>query len=42
MLNKLLHRPTVRLKELAAEHGDAAHVAQAMNELFGLELERLG
>jgi glutamyl-tRNA reductase len=35
MLNKLLHRPTVRLKELAAEHGDAAHVA-AMNELFGL------
>jgi glutamyl-tRNA reductase len=35
MLNKLLHRPTVRLKELAAEQGDAAHVA-AMNELFGL------
>ena len=35
MLNKLLHRPTVRLKELAAENGDAAHVA-AMNELFGL------
>src|SRR6476620_6133683 len=35
MLTKLLHRPTVRLKELAAEHGDAAHVA-AMNELFGL------
>ncbi|MDX6494494.1 MAG: glutamyl-tRNA reductase [Gaiellales bacterium] len=35
MLNKLLHLPTVRLKELAAENGDAAHVA-AMNELFGL------
>ena len=35
MLNKLLHRPTVRLKELAAGDGDAAHVA-AMNELFGL------
>jgi glutamyl-tRNA reductase len=35
MLNKLLHLPTVRLKELAAEKGDAAHVA-AMNELFGL------
>jgi glutamyl-tRNA reductase len=35
MLNKLLHRPTVRLKELAAENGDAAHLA-AVNELFGL------
>jgi glutamyl-tRNA reductase len=35
MLNKLLHLPTVRLKELAAENGDASHVA-AMNELFGL------
>jgi glutamyl-tRNA reductase len=35
MLNKLLHLPTVRLKELAAGNGDAAHVA-AMNELFGL------
>ncbi len=35
MLNKLLHRPTVRLKELAAGHGDSSHVA-AMNELFGL------
>jgi glutamyl-tRNA reductase len=35
MLNKLLHRPTVRLKELAAGNGDASHVA-AMNELFGL------
>ena len=34
MLNKLLHRPTVRLKELA-EHGDAAQLA-AVNELFGL------
>ncbi|MDX6591063.1 MAG: glutamyl-tRNA reductase [Gaiellales bacterium] len=35
MLNKLLHRPTVRLKELAAENGDADHVA-AVTELFGL------
>jgi glutamyl-tRNA reductase len=35
MLNKLLHRPTVRLKELAAENGDAGHVA-AVTELFGL------
>jgi glutamyl-tRNA reductase len=35
MLNKLLHLPTVRLKELAAVNGDASHVA-AMNELFGL------
>jgi glutamyl-tRNA reductase len=35
MLNKLLHRPTVRLKELAAGNGDASHV-KAMNELFGL------
>ncbi len=35
MLNKLLHLPTVRLKQLAAENGDASHVA-AMNELFGL------
>jgi glutamyl-tRNA reductase len=35
MLAKLLHRPTVRLKELAAENGDAAHLA-AVNELFGL------
>jgi glutamyl-tRNA reductase len=35
MLNKLLHRPTVRLKELAAENADAPHV-ETMNELFGL------
>jgi glutamyl-tRNA reductase len=35
MLNKLLHLPTVRLKELAAVNGDASHVT-AMNELFGL------
>ena len=34
MLNKLLHRPTVRLKELA-EEGDAAQLA-ALSELFGL------
>jgi glutamyl-tRNA reductase len=35
MLNKLLHRPTVRLKELA-ESGDAAH-AETVTELFGLD-----
>jgi glutamyl-tRNA reductase len=35
MLAKLLHRPTVRLKELAAENGEAGHVA-AVTELFGL------
>lgn len=35
MLNKLLHRPTVRLKELAAENADAPHV-ETMTELFGL------
>ena len=35
MLAKLLHRPTVRLKQLAAEH-DSATYAEAMAELFGL------
>ncbi len=35
MLNKLLHRPTVRLKQLAAENADAPHV-ETMTELFGL------
>jgi glutamyl-tRNA reductase len=35
MLQKLLHRPTVRLKELAAERGSAPY-AEAMAELFGL------
>ena len=35
MLNKLLHRPTVRLKELAAENADAAHL-ETVTELFGL------
>jgi glutamyl-tRNA reductase len=35
MLNKLLHRPTVRLKELAAENADAPHV-ETVTELFGL------
>ena len=35
MLNKLLHRPTVRLKELAAENADAPHL-ETMTELFGL------
>jgi glutamyl-tRNA reductase len=36
MLNKLLHRPTVRLKELAAEGGENGY-AEAVSELFGLE-----
>jgi glutamyl-tRNA reductase len=36
MLNKLLHRPTVRLKELAAEGGQNGY-AEAVSELFGLE-----
>jgi glutamyl-tRNA reductase len=36
MLNKLLHRPTVRLKELAAEGGEHGY-AEAMSDLFGLE-----
>jgi glutamyl-tRNA reductase len=35
MLQKLLHRPTVRLKELAAER-ESAPYAEAMAELFGL------
>jgi glutamyl-tRNA reductase len=35
MLQKLLHRPTVRLKELAAQN-DSAHYAEAMADLFGL------
>jgi glutamyl-tRNA reductase len=36
MLNKLLHRPTVRLKEMAAD-GDPNGHAEAVSELFGLE-----
>ena len=36
MLNKLLHRPTVRLKELAAV-GEERPYADAMSDLFGLE-----
>jgi glutamyl-tRNA reductase len=36
MLNKLLHRPTVRLKELAAT-GDERQYAEAVSDLFGLE-----
>ena len=36
MLNKLLHRPTVRLKELAAI-GEERPYADAMRDLFGLE-----
>ena len=35
ILNKLLHRPTVRLKQLAAEDGSAPY-AEAVTELFGL------
>jgi glutamyl-tRNA reductase len=36
MLNKLLHRPTVRLKELAAV-GEERPYADAVSDLFGLE-----
>ncbi|HUZ83905.1 MAG TPA: hypothetical protein VMU66_04370, partial [Gaiellales bacterium] len=36
MLQKLLHRPTVRLKELAAEDGCEAY-ADAVSDLFGLD-----
>ncbi len=35
IVNKLLHRPTVRLKQLAAEDGSAQY-AEAVTELFGL------
>jgi glutamyl-tRNA reductase len=35
IVNKLLHRPTVRLKQLAAEDGSAPY-AEAVTELFGL------
>ncbi|MGZ4482469.1 MAG: glutamyl-tRNA reductase, partial [Gaiellales bacterium] len=35
MLNKLLHRPTVRLKELAGEPGSERYT-EAVTELFGL------
>jgi glutamyl-tRNA reductase len=35
MLGKLLHRPTVRLKELAAEH-ESEQYTQVVTELFGL------
>jgi glutamyl-tRNA reductase len=36
MLAKLLHRPTVRLKQAAADHDSQAY-AQAVTELFGLD-----
>ena len=36
MLQKLLHRPTVRLKELAAEDG-VGQYADAVRDLFGLD-----
>jgi glutamyl-tRNA reductase len=35
IVNKLLHRPTVRLKELAAED-ESGPYAEAVTELFGL------
>jgi glutamyl-tRNA reductase len=38
MLNKLLHLPTVRMKEAAAADGGAAY-AEAVRHLFGLEEE---
>lgn len=36
IVNTLLHRPTIKLKELA-EHGGAEHHANALRELFDLE-----
>jgi glutamyl-tRNA reductase len=36
MLNKLLHQPTVRLKQLAAADQSAPY-AEAVTELFGLQ-----
>ena len=40
ILNTLLHRPTVRLKELA-DHGGAEHHANALRELFDLPEEEV-
>jgi len=39
ILNKLLHEPTVRMKEAAAEGGGASY-AEAIRRLFGLEARR--
>ena len=39
ILNKLLHLPTVRMKE-AAVSADGAAYADAVRHLFGLEDER--
>jgi glutamyl-tRNA reductase len=39
ILNKLLHLPTVRMKEAAVE-ADGAVYADAVRHLFGLEEER--
>lgn len=40
VVEKLLHNPTVRVKELAGEPGGSAY-ADALRELFGLDLERV-
>jgi glutamyl-tRNA reductase len=40
VVEKLLHTPTVRVKELAGEPGGSAY-AQALRELFGLDQDRI-
>jgi glutamyl-tRNA reductase len=40
VVEKLLHNPTVRVKELAGEPGGSAY-ADALRELFGLDLGRV-
>jgi glutamyl-tRNA reductase len=40
VVEKLLHNPTVRVKELAGEPGGSAY-AEALRELFGLDLGRV-
>ena len=40
VVEKLLHTPTVRVKELAGEPGGVAY-ADALRELFGLDLDRV-
>jgi glutamyl-tRNA reductase len=37
LVNKILHQPTVRLKELAATNVDATLYIEAVRDLFGLE-----
>ena len=41
MVDKLLHEPTVRAKQLAATSGTVSHET-ALQQLFGLNLEDTG